>query len=194
MVENLVHETIYGRITLSSRSQLVTSPDGIACLKSDQRLKAGGKFRIIHVRLDNKPELAAKVAGWEAELDAHEAEKMAEFVKNVPGLNELEAAQEAAYNEQSRYDHEFDRMMETGHSIGPKSVDKSLQEKANALTAQYPRAALYLRASEFCLSNNSNKYAAGEDAQELIASGGNLEDAKVLLNTWVDRFVPVWGK
>ncbi len=112
------------------------------------------------------------------------------------GLKELKDAREKAYNEQARYDHEFASMMETGHSIGPKSVDKTYQSTANELADNFPLAKLYLRAESYTYSNNVNKYAAGKDAMEIIKKEGldGVAKATKTLDNWSDNYLPVWGK
>ena len=111
-------------IIVDHPNQLVVE-QGYPCLNGG-RIKHNGQIVKCLVRYDNKPELAARVESWKKEWEVYESKKAAEFSKNVPGLKELEDAQDAAYNEQARYDSEFERMMNTGHSISPKSVDERL--------------------------------------------------------------------
>ena len=191
--QNIKYTTSHGyEITLDDPKKLV-EVQGYPCIDGG-KVKREGKMTKLVVRLDNKPELAAKVEAWKAEWATYKAAKAAEFARNVPGLDELKKARTAAYNEQARYDYEFDRMMDTGHSISPKAVYETLQAKAAQLAGKYPRAAMYLRAQAYTRSSNSNKYGAGEDAKEIIATGGILEEAEAILDNWVDRFIPVWGR
>jgi len=110
------------------------------------------------------------------------------------GVDELRKAQDAAYNERARYEHEFNRMMDTGDSISPEPINKTILTKAQNLAVLNPAAAVYLQAESFMGSSNHNKYGAGKDAKELLEAGGTIADAKEILKTWSDRFVPVWGK
>ena len=110
------------------------------------------------------------------------------------GVEELKAAKDAAYNEELRYDYEFERMMDTGDSISPEPIDKSLEVKVNNLVAKYPRAAVYLQAEDYMLTKNNNKHSAGKEALELIENGGSIAEAEEILESWGDRYTPVWGK
>ena len=182
--EPIKYETSYGyTVTLDDPNQLVIE-QGYTCINGG-KIKHNGKMVKLMVRYDNKPELAAKIKDWEAAWEQYETDKAAEFDRNVPGLDELRAAQDAAYNEQARYDAEFSRMMDTGHGISPKSVDTSLAEIASELAAEYPRAAMYLQAKDYTYANNHHKYGAGKDAMDLIAQGGSLEDAAEILENWL---------
>ncbi len=106
-----------------------------------------------------------------------------ELDQNVPGLNEVHAAQEAAYTGQARY---------TGQEIGydeysgpPRPIRNKLRLRADELEREFPRAAVYLRAQEYAHAGNQHKRAAGNDALELIESGGNLDEAEAILNNWL---------
>lgn len=104
------------------------------------------------------------------------------------GLDELRAAQDAAYNEEHRYQDQFERMMDDENNDGarpPKALDESLRTHADKLAARYPRAAAYLRAEGYTYSNNHHKYGAGKKAMTLIASGGNLDEAETILKNWL---------
>jgi len=170
-------------ITLNDTKQLVIS-QGTPCINGG-KIKHNGKTVKLMIRLDNKPELAALVETWKVELAEFEADTEARFAENVPGLNELKAAQEAAYNEDARYSAQFSRMMDSGDCISPIAVDKSLQEKADSLATEYPRAAMYLKAQSYTYASNHHKYGAGKDAQAIIATGGSLQDAEEVLNNWL---------
>lgn len=107
---------------------------------------------------------------------------------NVPGLDELRKAQDAAYNEDRQYSHQMDRMMDDEQNDGvnpPAPINQSLREIANNLAKQYPRAAVYLRAEGYTGASNFKKYGAGKDAMEIIATGGSIEDAKAILDNWM---------
>jgi len=170
-------------VVLDDPKQLVVE-QGHHCIDGG-RVTHQGKTGRLMVCYDNKPGLAAEVATWKSAWEQWTAYKAAEFERNVPGLEALETAQGAAYNEQCRYDAEFARMMATGDGIGPEPVDKTLAAKASELARQYPRAAMYLRAQAFTYASNIDKYSAGKEAMELIAAGGSLEDAQEILKNWL---------
>lgn len=171
------------QVVLDSPKKLVVE-QGFPCIDGG-RITRGGKRQRLLVRYDNKPELAAQVKAWKAAYEKYEAEKAAEFARNVPGLKELEAAQDAADNEDYRYHHEYERAFDSEGGWSPRPIDESLREKANELAHQYPRAAMYLRAQGYTYASNFHKTAAGRKAMELIASGGNLQEAQNILRNWV---------
>jgi len=108
--------------------------------------------------------------------------------KHVPGLEELQKAQEAARTEAMRYSSQMMAMMEDEYNDGarpPKPLDESLQTKADEMAKQYPRAAVYLTAKGYQISNNINKYSAGKKAQKIITTGGKIEEAEDALKNWV---------
>jgi hypothetical protein len=185
--EPIKHETTTGHtVTLDDPKQLV-NPKGIPCIDGGL-IRHNGNLVGLMVRYDDKPELAAKIEQWKAEWATYKAAKAAEFAANVPGLEELRKAQDAAYNEEHRYSAEFERMMDDEYNDGvrpPEALNESLREKAIRLAEMYPRAAMYLRAKDYTLSSNHHKYGAGERAMNLIAEGGSLEEAENILKNWL---------
>ena len=174
--EPIKYETKYGTMVLSDGKQLGYY-NGRPVVRCGEVTYKGVTRKLI-VAYDDKPDLALMIEQWKAAWDAWK-------YRNVPGLNELRKAQDAAYDEQARYDAEFNRMMDTGSGIAPKPVDKSLAEKAKELAQKYPRAALYLVAERYTFAANHHKYSAGKDAMDLIAEGGSLGDAKSILDNWL---------
>jgi len=133
---------------------------------------------------DTRPDLAAQIA----ELRQAEADAADLRVRSLPGLGKLEAAQDAAEDERDRYQSGMHRMMDDEHNDGarpPQPIDESLAANARQLAAQYPRAALYLRARRQAESthwaDNTGKGAAGRQAMEILATGGSIEDAQVAM-------------
>ena len=181
--EPISYATQYKMVVLDDPKQLIMNK-GIQCIDGGTAT-INGKLEKFAVRYDNKPDLAAQIAAWQADWAAYKAWQAAEFARNVPGLVELRAATEAAYNEQSRYDAEFERMMSRGTGIAPRPINKALEMQASELAAQYPRAALYLRAKGYTSANNVDKYGAGKRAMELIAQGGDLDAAEAILKNWL---------
>jgi len=172
-------------VTIDSLNKIVVV-DGIECLDGGIIRHNGQDVKML-VRIDNKPDLSKMVSDWRAEWDAYNTYKVAELAANVPGLDELRKAQDAAYNEDVRYSNQMDRMMDNEDNDGvnpPAPINQSLREIANSLAKQYPRAALYLKAEGYTLASNYRKYGAGKDAMEIIAAGGSVEDAKSVLANW----------
>jgi hypothetical protein len=165
-------------INLDDPHKLVVE-QGFKCINGGTVKHSGKNVRLM-VRYDNKPELAAKIAAWLEDWKHYEASKAAEFARNVPGLAELEAAKDAASNEEYRYELELNRAMDSEGGFSPRSLDTSLRDRANKLVDQYPRAAMYLRAKA-----NHHKSTAGNKAMDLIATGGSLDDAAEILTNWV---------
>ncbi len=106
----------------------------------------------------------------------------------VPGLAEAIRLSDAAYIERQRETRAFDRMMADEYNDGarpPKAADKTIGEKLTAHLAVNPRAALYLKAKRQLESShwadNTGKGAAGQQAMDILAAGGSIDDASVAL-------------
>ncbi len=172
-------ETPVKVIKLETLDQIVTA-QGRKCVDGGTAT-VNGKSTRIYAGLDNNPERAAKVAAWVAEWEIYNAWQ----ASNVPGLAELRKAQDAAYNEDCRYDQQFEKMMEDEQNDGvnpPAAYNK--QQTASVLAAQFPRAAVYLKAEGYLQASNDKKYSAGKKAMEIIATGGTIEEAEVTLKNW----------
>lgn len=185
--ESLTYTVQDKTITIDSPNKIIVV-DGIECLDGGIIRHNGQDVKML-VRIDNKPDLVKMVADWRAEWDAYNAYKVAELAANVPGLNELRKARDAAYNDEHRYSHQMDRMMDDEQNDGvnpPTPINQSLRAIANDLAKQYPRAAMYLRAEGYTLASNYRKYGAGKDAMEIIATGGSIEDAQATLDNWIN--------
>jgi hypothetical protein len=127
---------------------------------------------------------AAMVTDAEGELIVGRIEQMridlrAELELNLPGL----ALLEAAADDEMRYAEQFDRMMDDEDNDGARPP-KSVKVAYSDLAKQYPRAALYLKAESYELAANYAKANAGDRAAKLLASGGEMEDAREILRTW----------
>jgi len=119
------------------------------------------------------------------------AEKKELIARNVPGLDELTKALDAAYNEDCRYDDQTNLMMDDEYNDGsrpPAAIDTSLRSYADQLSAQYPRAAVYIRAQGYTAASNFKKYGAGKAAMKLLAGGGSIEAAEAILSNWCEDF------
>lgn len=182
----LTYTTPYKTVVIETLSDIKTVK-GVECLDGGT-VQHNGKTVAYYVQIANKPDLAKLVLDWRAEWDAYNAYKAAEFAANVPGLDALRTALEDARYERRRYRAQLDAMMDDEGNDGtnpPAPVDPSLDETARRLAAEYPRAAVYLRAEGYTRSNNVDKYIAGKKAMEIIATGGTIEDAVATLDNWL---------
>jgi len=139
-----------------------------------------GKDRRLMVRIAGKPDLQAAVeAAEEADRQAKRA-ATEQLAKNVPGLKELRTAIDA----EVEYRDRFREMMEDGDNDGvnpPRSPETNVGE----LQAQYPRAALYLRAEGYTRASHWAKAKAGREAMAILADGRATEEAKSKLDNWL---------
>lgn len=185
----LTYVTPYKTIVINDPREIITI-NGIECLDGGS-IMYNGQLTTLQVRIDNKPDLAKMVTDWRAEWDVYNAYKVTELATNVPGLAELRKAQDAAYNDEHRYNDQMQRMMEDEDNDGvnpPVAINKSLREQANDLAKQYPRAAVYLRAESYATySDNVDKYTAGKTAMDIIATGGSLDEAINTLDNWLPK-------
>lgn len=174
----------YGFTATAETPAQIVNEKGLRCLNGGRGL-INGKMNRRLVSIDNKPELKAEVDAWLSEWAAYEAFKAAEFAANVPGYDALRKAQDAAEEEANRVARQFNRAMDNDGARLPKSEDASLRATARTLAAEYPRAAMYLRAQAYTEASNHNKSAAGRKAMAIIATGGSIEDALYTLEHWL---------
>lgn len=98
----------------------------------------------------------------------------------IEGLAELRSA----WADEQRYRNQFNRMMDDGDNDG---VNPPRRPKANVdeIARKYPRAALYLRAESYESARHWAKAKAGEEAKEIILSGGDIAAATAKLENWL---------
>jgi hypothetical protein len=180
--EPIVYETPYKTVKIESLAQIKTI-QGKEVVDGGM-VKHNGKIVPFCITIDNKPDLVELIKKFREEWETYNAYKAAEFSQNVPGLEELENARTAAYNAEQHYQIQVDQAMEDGAPF-PKNIDPALQQKAAKLAADYPRAVVYLNAKGYTYSNNINKYSAGKKAMEMIATGATIEEAKAVLENWL---------
>lgn len=111
---------------------------------------------------------------------AQRADKEVKLAANVPGLNELRAA----IDDEIRYQEQFEQMMEDENNDGARPP-KPVTIKYADVAAKYPRAAIYIKAENYSLSEHYAKSTAGDKAMKLIEDGGSLADAEQILNNWL---------
>jgi hypothetical protein len=131
-------------------------------------------------------ELAAKAcAAREATLEAA-----------IPGAVLALELSAKAYNESARYHDQRNRMMDDETNDGarmPRPINGSFAAQLAEHLANYPRAALYLRAKaqeeSTSWADNTGKGAAAKKAIEILIAGGTIETATAALaerREWAD--------
>ena len=97
------------------------------------------------------------------------AERRRAFRAAIPGLAEIEAADEAFF----AYRRAFARAMDSGDGVYPKPP----KENTDELRKRYPMAAALLRAESYSRAANYHKAGAGRKAVERILDGEDWEKA-----------------
>lgn len=106
-------------------------------------------------------------------LEQEEAERQyLDKVHAIPGLDEIEAAKADLAAWRDEWEASFD-----GESGGGTGVRPRPQYDLEAMYAQYPRAAAYLKAREYAQSGNYIKSGAGAAAAERIVNGEDYDVA-----------------
>jgi len=130
----------------------------------------------IYIKVKGKKGLELQVEAFEEQerrdkvkLEEQERRDKAKLEINVPGLETLIDA----YNYEIRYQEEFNRMMAEENKVPYSDLAK-----------QYPRAHIYMRAEAFSGAEDYRKSAAGCKAMAIIAGGGELEEAKKVMDNW----------
>lgn len=120
---------------------------------------------------------------WDYKMEQirkEKAEKEQKLEEILPGLSILKAAQ----SDLIRYNHEFEKMMDDEYNDG-LNPPEPLKYDINALTVQYPLAALYLKAEDFEGAANYQKASAGTKAKRMLENGACLSEAKAVLDNWI---------
>lgn len=107
-------------------------------------------------------EIKTALMAEEAE-ERETAERRRAFRAAIPGLAEIEAADEAFF----AYRRAFARAMDSGDGVYPKPP----QENTDELRERYPMAAAMLRAESYSRAANYRKASAGRKAVERILDG-----------------------
>lgn len=108
-------------------------------------------------------------------LEQEETERQRlDKVRAIPGLDEIEAAEADLSAWRDEWEASFD-----GESGGGTGVRPRPQYDLEAMYAQYPRAAAYIKARKYARSANHVKSAAGAAATERIVNG---EDYDVVIS------------
>ena len=112
-----------------------------------------------------KPEIIACLEAQEAEERAT-LEERERKIAAIPGLKEIQDAQNdvAAWNKEFR---------ESFADVGGLGVRKKPEYDFDAMYAEYPVAAAYLKALSYSMATNDMKAAAGKTAIDAILSGAD---------------------
>ena len=113
-------------------------------------------------------EIKAALMAEEAE-ERETAERRRAFRAAIPGLAEIEAADEAFF----AYRRAFARGMDSGDGVYPKPP----KENTDELRERYPMAAAMLRAESYSRAANYHKASAGRKAVERILDGEDWKKA-----------------
>lgn len=140
----------------------------------------------VFVVLDKESSLALQAhakARWDqqtADILARQAEEAKALALAVPGIDELRRALDG----HAHYHADFERAMEDEMRDGINMPRRPASDIA-ALQAQYPRAALYLKAEDYSLASHYAKASAGDKAMAILRNGGTIEDAQAVLDNWL---------
>lgn len=135
-------------------------PDGrLHVWDGDAAKKNGDLEKIVAAKADILTVLMAEYNAEEAARQERQAK-----TNSIPGLAEMQAA----YDDVEKWRAEFNKSFD---DIGGFGVRQKPQYDFKAMREQYPRAAAYLDAEEYCLSFHSAKSAAGEKALDAIING-----------------------
>ena len=99
---------------------------------------------------------------------------------NVPGLDELLKA----VNDHAYYHEQFACAMEDEYNDGV-NMPRHPTSDIDALSAQYPRAALWIKADNYEDASNYHKSSAGRRAKAMIEAGEPLEAVQDVLDHWL---------
>lgn len=99
---------------------------------------------------------------------------------NVPGLSALREARDAA----EEYREAINQMMDDESNDGVFPPEKPSSDPA-AMAAEFPRAALYLKAEGYSCASNDRKASAGSRAMQILAEGGSEDEARAVLDNWL---------
>ena len=113
-------------------------------------------------------EIKAALMAEEAE-ERETTKRRRAFRATIPGLAEIEAADEAFF----AYRRAFARAMDSGDGVYPKPP----KENTDELRERYPMAAAMLRAESYSRAANYHKASAGRKAVERILDGEDWEKA-----------------
>lgn len=162
---------------LISYYRIVRNPDDANGIRIYANIKSAQKnLPYINSR---KPEILASIDAKAMAKKAAEDERAAKIAA-IEGLKEIQAAQAAweAYNDA------FSRSFDSECGRLPEKPTVSV----DALTAQYPRAAAYLKAQAQACKANYEMRAIGKRALEKIVEGGDYMQALKDMDAELSKF------
>ncbi len=149
-------------------------------------VKDDGQTAVLAAIKAAKPEIikifVAKKAAKEEE-SRKRAERQAK-IDAIPGLREIRDAQ----NAQADYRYRFNRSFEGKYAVGGMGVGPRPDVDVDALKAQYPTAAAYLRMEEKANSDNYELSWIGNKAIDALLGGMDYAAALGQMDTDVEAF------
>lgn len=157
---------------LSTAAREILEHSGLSfCLMDGDKMAISPRakaIKLVKVHPTEVQEIKAALMAEEAE-ERETAERRCAFRAAIPGLAEIEAADEAFF----AYRRAFARAMDSGDGVYPKPP----KENTDELRERYPMAAAMLRAESYSRAANYHKASAGRKAVERILDGENWEKA-----------------
>lgn len=151
---------------LSTAAREILEHSGLSfCLMDGDKMAISPRAKAIKLAKAHPAEvqeIKAALMAEEAE-ERETVERRRAFRATIPGLAEIEAADEAFF----AYRRAFARAMDSGDGVYPKPP----KENTDELRERYPMAAAMLRAESYSRAVNYRKASAGRKAVERILDG-----------------------
>ena len=156
---------------LSTAAREVLEHSGLSFTLTGDKMAVSPRDKAVKLLKAHPAEMQEIKAALLAEQteERETAERRRNFRATIPGLAEIEAADEAFF----AYRRAFARAMDSGDGVYPKPP----KENTDELRERYPMAAAMLRAESYSRSANYHKASAGSKAVERILDGEDWEKA-----------------
>lgn len=150
------------------------------CIRFDAIVRDGKMIQPV-VRLAGKTLIVAAWDAYDAGRRAHWDAEEASLEAAVPGLRELTTA----ISSQERYDDQLARMMESESNDGARPPVRPSGRSPAVIAAEYPRAAMYVRAEDYAVAAHDAKAEAGDRAMRMLRDGADLAAVAAVLDNWL---------
>lgn len=156
---------------LSASAREILEHSGLSFALMGDKMAVSPRDKAVKLVKANPAEMQEIKAALLAEQteERETAERRRNFRAAIPGLAEIEAADEAFF----AYRRAFARAMDSGDGVYPKPP----KENTDELRKRYPMAAALLRAESYSRAANYHKAGAGRKAVERILDGEDWEKA-----------------